>query len=47
MKPNTVEWLDFAKADLLGESVLPETPSFEYLVAFHCHQGRRGSVRKL
>jgi hypothetical protein len=37
MKPNTVEWLDFAKADLLGARVLSETQKLENLVSYHCH----------
>ncbi len=46
MKPSTVEWLDFAKADLLGARVHAEPTNLKNLVLFHCHQAWRRSVRK-
>ncbi|CAN1495222.1 COG2250 Uncharacterized conserved protein related to C-terminal domain of eukaryotic chaperone, SACSIN [Fimbriimonadaceae bacterium] len=45
MKPNTVEWLDFAKADLLGARVLAETQKLENLVAYHCHQSAEKALK--
>ncbi len=45
MKPNTVEWLDFSKADLRGARVLSETQKLENLVSYHCHQAAEKALK--
>lgn len=38
MTSKTAEWIDRAKADLLGAQILSESEGLENLVSYHCHQ---------